>query len=137
LLSKFGYDELKPVRLPIDENAKVLPSVQKTTDDSIHHFQEQICSLMYLVMTTRADIASAVGILSRFFHNPNDGHFCLIKRIFRYLSGLGTKGIRFPSKNDLMVQALSDSNWAGDLDQRKSTSEVLVMMECPQYVFGV
>jgi hypothetical protein len=83
---------------------------------------------MYLVKTTRADIASAVDILSRFAHNLYDNHFRLINRDFRYLLRSGTKGICFPSKNDLMVRGFSDSDWAGDLDQQKSTRGVSVMM---------
>jgi hypothetical protein len=53
----------------MDENAKVLPSIGKTTDVIIQRFQEQKDYLMYLVTTNRADITSVVGILSRFSHN--------------------------------------------------------------------
>lgn len=34
---------------------------------------------------TRSDITFAVGKLSRFTHNPNDGHWKKIDKLLRYL----------------------------------------------------
>jgi hypothetical protein len=43
-------------------------------------------SLIYLT-TTKPDILFAVGILSKFMQKPCEGHWCVAKRVVRYLKG--------------------------------------------------
>ena len=45
---------------------------------------------MYAMTATRPDIASAIGVLSRYNHDPSNEHLVALKRVFRYLNG--TKG---------------------------------------------
>ena len=45
-----------------------------------------------------------------------------IKRILRYLQGTVHYGLRFTGNNDAVLFGYSDSDWAGDLDTRRSTS---------------
>eukprot|EP00253_Pinus_taeda_P015538 PITA_15538 len=58
-------------------------------------YASAIGSLMYAMVCTRPDIAHAVGVLSRFMSKPGKEHWIAVKRV---------------------------SDWAGDLDQRRSTS---------------
>ena len=44
---------------------------------------------------TRSDIAHAVGVISRFMHNPGRSHWNAIKHVFRYLAGTKDHGILF------------------------------------------
>ena len=44
-------------------------------------------SLMYAMVATRADIAHAVGVVSRFMANPCIAHWEAIKFILRYWKG--------------------------------------------------
>ena len=53
--------------------------------------------------------------------SPLDTHWRAAKRIFRYLSGTLDFGIQICISNG-SVSAFSDSNWAADIDDRKSTS---------------
>ena len=43
-------------------------------------------SLMYAMVATRPDISHAVGVISRFMHNPDRSHWNAVKHVFRYLA---------------------------------------------------
>ena len=80
-----------------------------------------IGSLMYL-MATRPYIMLAVSLVSRFMHQPHESHWWATKRILRYVSGTKFYGLFYTSANDSNVVAYTDADWAGNLDDRKSTS---------------
>jgi hypothetical protein len=72
-------------------------------------------------MSTRPDISAAVNVLSQFMSCPNEQHWTGIKRILRYLKGTLNHGLCF-SGDDVDLVGYSDSDWAGDIDTRRSTS---------------
>ena len=53
--------------------------------------------------------------------SPLDTHWRVEKRILRYLSGTIDYGIQI-TKSSGIISAFSDSDWATDLDDRRSTS---------------
>ena len=80
------------------------------------------------------DIAHAVNILSRYLSNPGKRHWYAAKRVLRYLKGTKTVGLDFGkpnydlSKQKLTITAYSDADYAGDLDERLSTSGYVVLI---------
>ena len=80
-----------------------------------------IGSLLY-VIASRLDVMHAVGLVARFQANPKETHVLAIKRIFRYLKGTTEFGIWYPKGNELTLVAYTDVDWAGSIDDRKSTS---------------
>ena len=101
-------------RLKLSKNDKT-PSVDKTKYRSI------IGSLRYLV-NTRPDIAYAVGIVSRYMEEPKTSHWATVKQILRYLSGTVHFGCVYKRQGSTELVGFSDSDLAGDVDDRKSTS---------------
>lgn len=79
-------------------------------------------SLMYLVAGSRPDIAFAVGLVSRYLENPLEIHWNAIKRIFRYLNGTSSYGILYKSNVTNLLVGYSDSDHAGDVETRRSTT---------------
>eukprot|EP00253_Pinus_taeda_P031252 PITA_31252 len=71
---------------------------------------------------TRPDIMHAVGIVGRFQANPKETHLQAVKRIFKYLQGTQNYGLWYPRDTDLTLHAYTDLDWAGSVDDRKSTS---------------
>ena len=72
-------------------------------------------SLMYAMVCTRADIAHAVGVLSRYMSKPGKEHWTTIKRVFRYLRGttdhaICYQGIAGPDRV-LDVHGFVDADW--------------------------
>jgi len=45
-----------------------------------------------------------------------------VKRIFKYLQGTQNYGLWYPRDTDLTLHAYTDADWAGSVDDRKSTS---------------
>ena len=45
-----------------------------------------------------------------------------VMRLLRYLKGTSSKGIIFRKNNHLNLMAYTDADWAGNRDDRKSTS---------------
>jgi hypothetical protein len=83
-------------------------------------------SLIYVMVTTRLDIAHAVGVVSRFMHNPGRPHWNSVKHIFRYLVGTQDYGIKFGPNEPLGLVDYTDSDYTGCLDTRKLTSGYLI-----------
>ena len=52
-------------------------------------------SLMYAMVATQPNITHAVGVVSRFMHNPGLPHWTTVKNIFGYLVGTKDFGIHF------------------------------------------
>ena len=60
--------------------------------------------------------------LQGFEATPKETHVLAVKRIFRYLKGTINFGLWYPKGNDLTLVAYTDADWAGNIDDRKSTS---------------
>jgi hypothetical protein len=87
-------------------------------------YRECVGALQYLAVLTRPDIVYAVNQASRFLANPGPKHWQAVKRILRYLKGTTEDGLvyrRSPS-DGTPVDGYSDSDWAGDTDDRRSCS---------------
>jgi hypothetical protein len=78
---------------------------------------------MYL-LATRPDLAYSVCLVARFMDRPTEMHFAAIKRIMRYVKGTLDHGTMYKHMTgvSLKLRGWSDSDYAGDLDDRKSTS---------------
>ena len=63
-----------------------------------------------------------VGLVARFQANPKEAHILAIKRIFRYLKGTIEFGLWYTKRNELTLLSYTDADWAGNIDDRKSTS---------------
>ncbi|KAG6619109.1 putative integrase [Phytophthora cinnamomi] len=123
ILERFGMQDCKPAASPVDISMKLVSSDAMTKLDA--PFREAVGALMHLMTSTRPDIAFAVGYVSRFMENPQVEHWIAVKRIFRYLQGTKSHGLRFSPGKDIDFQGYSDADWAGDLSDRKSTSGYL------------
>jgi hypothetical protein len=55
-------------------------------------------------------------------HDPKKQHMEAVMRIIRYLKGCPGKGLLYKSNGSLQVDCYTDADWAGSLDDRRSTS---------------
>ena len=116
----------KPMDTPISKGQKLsLKMCPKTPEErdkmSRVPYSNAIGSLMYAMMCTRPDICFAIGFMSRFQSNPGQKHWYAVKRILAYLKGTVDYSLCYQG-GDLRLVGYTDSNWGGDLDERKSTS---------------
>ena len=84
-------------------------------------------SLMYLT-STRPVIMHAINLISRYMKNPTKVHLLAAKRIFRYMKGTTDFGILYKHDKNSSLFGYSDSDYAGDPDDRKSTSGAVFML---------
>ena len=84
-------------------------------------YSSVVRSLMYAMVYTRPDISHAVGVVSRFLKNPGKEHWEAVKWILRYLRGSSDECLYFGVSNSIL-KGYTDSDMAGDLDNRKSTT---------------
>nr|GFA43767.1 retrovirus-related Pol polyprotein from transposon TNT 1-94 [Tanacetum cinerariifolium] len=87
--------------------------------------QTKYCSmvgaLMYLT-ASRPDIMHATCYCARYQAKPTEKHLTAVKRIFRYLKDTIHMVLWYPKDTDFELTTFSDSDHAGCLDSRKSTS---------------
>ena len=83
-------------------------------------YRRVIGALQYCTIT-RPDIAYSVNQLCQFMHCPRDVHWKAVKRVLRYLKGTIDIGLYYVP-GDIKLNAYCDSDWAGDPDDRCSTT---------------
>lgn len=119
-LRRFNLTNCEVVATPMNMNEKL------QRDDGTEHadarlFRSLVGGLNYLT-NTRPDIAFSVSVVSRYMHNPTRQHLGAAKRILRYVAGTRNFGIWYTKVANLRLVGFTDSDWAGCLDDRKSTS---------------
>lgn len=84
-------------------------------------------SIQWLACQTRPDIIQAVGKLSKHNVKPTDQCWTAVVHLLRYLKGTWTRGIRFGA-GDLVPYGYSDSSWADDIYNRRSTAGYVFLL---------
>ena len=125
LLIRFKMEESKPVDTPFDVSMKLLKAKEGDELFDKMKYQSAVGSLLYLSTRTRPDIAYAVSHIARFAAEPTPAHWTAVKRILRYLNGTQNLGLTYVNENNSNLMGYSDADWAGDLNDRKSTSGYL------------
>ena len=130
VLARFNMSKAKVVSSPLASHFKLSsrhsPSTDKEKEDMRRVlYASAVGSLMYAMVCTRPDIAYAVGVVSRFLSNPGRQHWEAVKWIMRYLRGTSKLKLTFGSGKPVLI-GYTDSDMAGDVDNRKSTSGYLM-----------
>ncbi|GJS94576.1 retrovirus-related pol polyprotein from transposon TNT 1-94 [Tanacetum coccineum] len=84
-------------------------------------YRSMVGALMYLT-ASRPDIVHATCYCARYQAKPTEKHLTAVKRIFRYLKDSINMGLWYPKETGFELTAFLDSDHAGCLNSRKSTS---------------
>nr|GFB20791.1 retrovirus-related Pol polyprotein from transposon TNT 1-94 [Tanacetum cinerariifolium] len=84
-------------------------------------YQSMVRALMY-VTASRPDIVHSTCYCARYQAKPTEKHLTAVKWIFRYLKDTIHMGLWFPKDTSFELTAFLDTNHAGCLNLRKSTS---------------
>jgi hypothetical protein len=90
-------------------------------------YRKVIGALQYLSLT-RPNISFAVNKLSQLMHCPSTIHWTATKQLLRYLKNTIFHGISIQKNVNPPLTCYSDADWAGNLDNRSSTSAYLIML---------
>lgn len=109
-------------------NLTMCPKIEEETQQIFRIlYSNAVVSLMYEMICTRHDIVYIVGLVSRFESNPGMAHWKAMKKILRYLKGTTNYSI-FYQANDLKLVVYMNADWGGDLDERKSISRYIFLL---------
>jgi len=128
MLKRFGLENANSVSTPADTNVKLQKEdgVSNSVDSGL--YKSIIGSLLYASVGTRPDIAQAVSTLAKFCANPTEAHLTAAKRVLRYLKGTRNVALKFEKTGSSSLIGYSDADWAGDIDDRHSTTGIVFTM---------
>jgi len=92
-------------------------------------YRSLVGSLQYIALSVRPDIAYSVNQLSRFLSNPGHEHWLGGKRVLKYLKGTAKMSLmymNYDATQSTRVEVFCDADWAGDVDDRKSTTGIII-----------
>ena len=126
VLQRFGMDKSNSVHNPIVPGFKLMKDEGGVKVDKTY-YKQVVGSLMYLT-ATRPNMMFVVSLISRYMENPTELHLQVAKRVLRYLQGTTEFGIFYRKGGDDELVTYTDSDHAGDLDERKSTSGYVFLL---------
>ncbi|XP_031120932.1 uncharacterized protein LOC116024171 [Ipomoea triloba] len=116
--------DCKPVATPVSltrVEASIFPYADPT------QYRSLAGALHYLTVT-RPDLSYAMNLLCQRMHAPSTYDWCLLKWVLRYVNGILHFGLHIWRSVSLDIHAFSDSDWASDPVDRKSTSDFAVYL---------
>jgi hypothetical protein len=130
------------ISTPMDPNCQLEAALPGSTapKDHLLEYQQVIGSIMYGMLGSRPDLAFTISTLSKYCSNPTSEHAIAAKRTLRYLRKTINVGITFRGQENPAIQeatggptttgitGFTDSDWAGDVDSRKSTSGYVFLL---------
>lgn len=121
LLKRVGMQHCKPSSTPLSSTEKLsLAEGEILNQEDGTRYISVVGALQYLTLT-RPDISLVVNKVCQFLHAPTSLHWTAAKRILRYVKNTLSMGIHFSKSSSTFVSAFSDSEWAGCVDDRRST----------------
>ena len=126
ILRRFGMMESNSMGSPI------VPGFKMSKDENgvfvnETYYKQLVGSLMYLT-ATRPDMMFVTCLISRYMAKPMEIHLQAAKRALRYLKGTVNYRIHYKKGGDGELLAFTDSDYAGDMEDRKSTSGYVFLM---------
>ncbi|KAK5772763.1 hypothetical protein PVK06_049057 [Gossypium arboreum] len=123
ILNKFSMQNCKTTSksVAIREKLSSQGDFEKVSEST---YRSLVGCFLYLT-ATRPNIIFSVSLLSRFMHCCNEKHFQTAKRVLRYIKGTLSYGMMFTKAESIKLIGYADSDWAGSIDDMKSTSRYL------------
>jgi hypothetical protein len=126
VLDRFKMDQCNPVKNPVVPGHKLNKDEDGVRIDSTL-YKQIVGSLMYLT-ATRPDITFVVSLISRYMEHPTEMHLQAAKRVLRYVKGTSSLGVFYKKEGNHELLGYTDSDYAGDQNDRKSTSGYVFLM---------
>ena len=130
LLREFGMDKSTTVRSPIEERLSEVDRGQALIKECQAKYRMMVGSLVYYECWKRPDISFTASDLSQFVPSAGEVHMpWKAAQSARYLKGPRELGLQYKKSNDQVnvLWGCVDSDWAGCLDTRRSTSGYVLL----------
>ena len=120
ILERFNMDQRNSVHNPVVPGFKLTKDEERVEVDSTL-YKQMMGSLMYLTVTC-PDLMFIISLISRYMERPTESYLLAAKRALRYVKGTISFGIFNTKGGREELIGYTDSDYAGDQDDRKSTS---------------
>lgn len=127
IVNRFNMVNCKISKIPMEPKLNLEKGAQA---DFKVPYKEVLGSLMYLMLGTRPDLCFTVSYFGRFQNNYNNNHWKHLKNVIRYLSYTNELGLiynKLAQNDQVSVQAYADSDFASDINDRKSVSGYVIL----------
>jgi hypothetical protein len=126
ILSRVDMVSCNGVQTPMEVNSHLCPFENETDITKTSEYQSTVGSVMYAMLGTRPDLAYSISTLGKFSSAPIMSHHSALKRVIRYIKQTSDVGILYDGSSldpegFPEVVCYTDSDWAGDRTDRKST----------------
>ena len=127
VLHRFGMYECKPRSTPSEVNPAAFDA--SDSEKPNNNYRQVVGSLIYAMVCSRPDLSWVVTKLSQSLSKPRKGDWIMIKHVLQYIKGtLGKKLVYNKCSDGLDLHGYSDSDWAGDNTDRRSTTGYVFML---------
>ena len=91
-------------------------------------YASMVSSFMYAQICIKPNIEFIVRLLGQYQSNPSLDHWKVAKNVMRYLQGTNDYKLTYKHTDQLKVIGYSNSDFAGCVDTRKSTSGYIFLL---------
>ncbi|WVZ86147.1 hypothetical protein U9M48_032980 [Paspalum notatum var. saurae] len=128
IVKRVGMTRCKPLNTPlaVSEKLSIESGTPLGTEDATR-FRSIVGALQYLTLT-RPDLSFPVNKICQFLHAPTTEHWTAVKRVLRYVKRTLGFGLKIQKSQSMLVSAFSDADWAGSIDDRRSTSGFCIFL---------
>ena len=139
ILERFQMTDARATHTPLETNNILKHSDRPTNPDEVaimaeKPYRQVVGSLMYLMVSTRPDLATVIRETSQHLTNPGMPHWHALTRALRYLKGTTTHGIVLGGthahtslRSGNFLSAYCDADYANSADRRSITGYVTMM----------
>lgn len=129
LLKTFKMEDARGSRIPLDPGYFKTEITNEESFQNNDLYRKAVGSLLYLSINTRPDISICTSILGRKVSNPSLRDWTEVKRVFRYLKMTADLKLKLGNSEERgKLIGYADADWAGDSNDRKSTSGLIVKL---------
>lgn len=116
-------EECNATKYPTEPKAHLHKDLEGTPIDATQY--RRIVGCLRYLLHTRSDLSYVIGMASRYMERQTMMHHKVVKQILRYLKGTTHLGLAYmKGYQEVDIFGYSDSDLAGDLDGRRSTSGI-------------
>ena len=120
LLSQVGLTNSKTIDISVELNVHLtLLGGKSLFNPSL--YRRLVGSLVYLTVI-RPNISYDIHQVSQYLSAPRQTHYAAVLHILRYLKGTLFHGLFYSAQSPFVLCAFSDSNWARDPTDHRSTT---------------
>jgi len=123
ILTQSGMISCKPVDTPISTSKTIILPDPLFSNATCFH---QIMGALQYLTFTRPNICFTFYRVCQFMYATTDSHWAIVKHILRYFKGRTTHDLHITRSSSFALHGFTNANWAGSLDDKKSTGGYLV-----------